>query len=315
MALRQRRRLIRSHKNGGGPCHDTLLSIGPSGEPLSNSGAFRVSDTGGLLTVLAEFALFVAGFIILNHGSIPFGARYWMTELLLGTSLYRMFVILHECGHNTLFRKGCQHTHRHTREPLLSDALLPLEEHPFSAPQMGRGHRQRPDASPPAEVAQLSKPARLLFRVCWKCLLPVPYVKYIIDVFWGYPLRQFRAGNRAEGWKGVFSVLVCTVPHAVLLARLGPGRYIVLFAPMLLVYYVIFEMVNLPQHGGIFPYLSTDHPASIPPASKTRSPQRPNALAAGGALLLQLQPPHRAPSVPDRPLVYTADGHQEGCRS
>ena len=71
---------------------------------LVELGAFRVSDTRGLLTVLAEFALFVVGFIILNHGSIPFGARYWMIELLLGTSLYRMFVILHECGHNTLFR-------------------------------------------------------------------------------------------------------------------------------------------------------------------------------------------------------------------
>jgi fatty acid desaturase len=133
------------------------------------------------------------------------------------------------------------------------------------------------------KLRRLSAPARLLFRVCWKCLLPVPYVKYIIDVFWGYPARLIRNGDAVEGLKGIISIVVCVAPHAALVAGLGPMRYVVLFAPMLVIYYVIFEMVNLPQHGGIFPHLSSAHPNSIPLCEQdaiTRSAWLPGPLGA-----------------------------------
>src|SRR6516165_2536414 len=71
---------------------------------LREEGAFRLSNLRGLLTVLFEAAVLSLGVGYLVYGAAPFGAGYWAAEVLLGTSLYRVFVLLHECGHGTLFR-------------------------------------------------------------------------------------------------------------------------------------------------------------------------------------------------------------------
>jgi fatty acid desaturase len=127
-------------------------------------------------------------------------------------------------------------------------------------------------------------------------------MKYILDVFWGHPFRKLRQGDRAEAWRGFFSVFACLAPHAALVATLGPARYATWFGPMLLVYFVTFEMVNLPQHGGIFPHLSADHPTSIPPHEQdaiTRSAPMPGLLGTLFCYNFNLHTEHHLfPTVP-----------------
>jgi fatty acid desaturase len=251
---------------------------------LEDEGAFRISDARGFMTAAAELAVFGAGLAYLVSRATPFGPAFWRLQVLLGTSLYRMFVILHECGHGTLFRSRRVNTLVGTLvSPFCLMPYFPWRSIHFLHHKWVGVIDKDPTQAHLLKLRALSSTRKLVFRVFWKCFLPVPYIKYILDVFWRHPFRQLRKGDRGDGWRGVFSVFACLAPHVVLLACLGPARYAVWFGPMLLVYFMIFEMVNLPQHGGLFPYLSTDHPTSIPPQEQdeiTRSAHMPGFVGA-----------------------------------
>ena len=65
-------------------------------------GLFEVSDPKGWATILTELTVFSV--IAWGLAQVtPWSLSYWGLEFLAGLSLFRMFVILHECGHKTLF--------------------------------------------------------------------------------------------------------------------------------------------------------------------------------------------------------------------
>jgi fatty acid desaturase len=288
-------------------------------QSLREEGAFRLSNLRGLLTVLFEAAVLSLGVGYLVYGAAPFGAGYWVAEVLLGTSLYRMFVLLHECGHGTLFRGRTANTIVGTLiSPFCLMPYFPWRSIHFLHHKWVGVIDKDPTQAHLLKLSSLSSGGRLLFRILWKCFLPIPYITYIIDVFWGQPFRQLRRGEHAAAGRGFFSLLCCTAPHAALLASLGPARYATLFGPMLLLYFVIFEMVNLPQHAGIFPHLSTEHPASIPPHAQdeiTRTARLPGIVGVLLCYNFNLHTEHHLfPTIPWYRLPAVSqkvDGHDD----
>ena len=66
-------------------------------------GLLEVSNAKGATTVFVELAVFAL--LCWGLASVEaFGLWFWVIQILAGCSLFRWFVILHECGHKTLFR-------------------------------------------------------------------------------------------------------------------------------------------------------------------------------------------------------------------
>ena len=69
---------------------------------LITAHAFIANNVYGALTTLAATALFLGSFACLLRIETR-TAFYWLAELGLATSMYQAFVILHDCGHGSLF--------------------------------------------------------------------------------------------------------------------------------------------------------------------------------------------------------------------
>jgi omega-6 fatty acid desaturase (delta-12 desaturase) len=278
---------------------------------LLAEGAFRVNNLYGGLTALAELALFGAGTAYLLAGPFHWAA-YPLLELVLATSAYRLFVLLHECGHHTLFRQKVVNTAVGTLvSPCCLVPYVPWRNiHALHHQWVGVVDKD-PTQAHLLDLKSLSPLQRWLFRAFWKSWVPVPFIRFLFDSFWGYPVREYLRGELANAGKGLLSVLATAVPHALLVAVVGPGRYLFVFGPMLLLYYVIFEMINLPQHSGHFPYLSESHPRPIPFREQdaiTRSTRLPRLLAVLLCYNFNLHTEHHLfPTVPWYSLPRVSD--------
>ena len=288
-------------------------------QDLASAKAFQVNNWYGVLTVLAELLLFSLGSAWLWH-SRPLSIAYWAASVFLALSTYRVFVLLHECGHGTLFTDKRANT---VVGSLLSTACLvpyiPWRNiHDLHHRWAGVIDKD-PTQAHLLKLKNLSGLQKWLARLFWMTYIPVPFIKFVYEVFWGYPFKEWSKGNRAAGLQGILSLLVCLVPHLLLMFGLGVARYLTLVGPMYLFFYVFFEMMNLPQHSGHFPYLSSQHPRPLPYREHdaiTRTTYLPKLLATVLCYNFNLHSEHHLfPSAPwyRLPLVTDRIRKLEGC--
>ncbi|MEX5636022.1 fatty acid desaturase family protein [Parafrankia sp. FMc2] len=268
---------------------------------LRDAGLLRVSDVKGLATVLGECLLLVAIAWGL-HRTSPWSPAFLALEVLAGISVFRWFVILHESGHRSLFtRVGANSVSGHLGSVF---CLIPY----YSWRHIHFLHHRWVgviDKDPTqAHLLALWKAGRVqntLFRLVWRLWLPIPFIKFLFEVFWGYPVRPagIPGHKPARGW---FSNAVCVVPHVTAAAVVGPAAWATYFLPMLVVFYVVIENMNLPQHSELFPFLSDAHPAPVPFAEQdafTRSTHLPDWLGVALALNFNRHTEHHLfPGVP-----------------
>lgn len=230
---------------------------------LATEGVFRINNLYGALTVLAELAFFGVGLSLLWQ--VPnFSWIYWLLQVLLGVSIFRFFVILHECGHKTLFRQKSLNTIvGYLISPFCLLPYVPWRNVHYDHHRWVGVIDKDPTQAHLLKLKQ-SRTMQNLFRILWKSWLPIGFIKFTFEVFWLYPLREFQQGKTNNGWNGLFSVAIAGSPHIMLLFLLGFVPYVIMFVPMLLVFYMWIENMNLPQHSGLFPYLSDEHPEPIP---------------------------------------------------
>ena len=255
---------------------------------LRGEGLFAVSDLKGVATVLLEVSVFSAIAVGL-HLTATWGWAYWLAlELLGGLSLFRWFVILHECGHHTLFRAPAANT----AVGHLASVFCLIPYHPWRNVHLLH-HRwvgvvdKDPTQRDLLKLQQAPPLQNALFRVIWKLWLPIPFIQFLFKVFWGYPLERYRAGDPQKARKGLLSVSVCVGGQAAVVGALGFSAWATYFLPMLVVFYVVIENMNLPQHSELFPYLSDTHPRPVPLAEQdaiTRSTHLPDWLGVVLAL-------------------------------
>jgi acyl-lipid omega-6 desaturase (Delta-12 desaturase) len=251
---------------------------------LRSAGLLTVSDTKGAATVVAEL---LCGGLLVWALSVtePWTLSFLLLQVLAGVSIFRWFVILHECGHSTLFaRVGVNTAVGH----LASIACL--------IPYYGWRHihwmhhrwvgviDKDPTQSHLLRLQRAGRARNALFRLLWRLWLPVPFVVFLVEVFWGYPLRREQGHRAARGW---VSNGVCAAPHVLAVAVVGPGAWATFFLPMLVVFYLLIENMNVPQHSELFPYLSDSHPKPLAFAEQdevTRSTWLPDAVGTVLAL-------------------------------
>jgi omega-6 fatty acid desaturase (delta-12 desaturase) len=249
---------------------------------LNAAGLFAPSDAYGYATLALELSLFGAGLFVLLYVR-PWSFAFWVAQLHLGLSMFRFFVIVHECGHRTLFRSPRLCAVVGT----IASAFCLVPFVPWS-----RVHRQHHkwvgimDKDPTQELLlrmrSYSASTNFLYRIVWQLWIPVMYFVFIVRVFWGHPFATWRAGQRRDAIESLISSMLCLAPRVAVAFWLGWQTSLLWTLPMLAVFLFVDENLSLPQHTGLFPFVSSERSSPIPFHAQdaiTRTTHEPGILA------------------------------------
>jgi len=247
---------------------------------LVTKGVFQIQTTYGVLTLLIEVLIFTSVFFWLLQ--VPnFSWTYWLCEILLGLSAFRLFIILHECGHHTLFKQPWLNT-------IVGYLVSPLCYHPYECwRQVHTQHHQWAgivDKDPTAVDSATLKQSSVLYRLlwaAWRIWFPLGMLHHVVTVYWLYPIRKLRQGEIALGWWGLFSVAIAALPHIVAVIDWGITDYLLRVTPMFLMTLMWNEAITIPLHAGLYPLNSQTHPTPLPYAAHdtvTRNTELPTIL-------------------------------------
>lgn len=234
---------------------------------LAKAGLFNANDAFGLMVVGLESTFFLGGLFWLTRME-PWSWPFIALQILLGSSIFRFFVLMHDCGHYSLFRTRQLNnlvgalTSMFCVTPLLAWREIHFEHHRWV------GIR---DKDPTAaglitfeQKQQHSKPTVAFLRVIWLLRLPVPSITFTINVLWLYPVRLIRQGRWHHAGSVIVSGLVALAPHAAAIGVWGASAYATYFLPILLASFVWYEMINLTHHAGLYKLDFAQHPGPLP---------------------------------------------------
>jgi fatty acid desaturase len=231
---------------------------------LSHDGLLRPSAIKSIAALLLCIAvtLIACRLITVRAG---FGYQYVLGELILAFCFYQYFVIMHECGHRS-FLKG-----RWSNVIIGSLAgcgcLIPFET--WARLHMLHHRWVGVVDMDPTQAHVLSHRAmgRLIqagFRLVWKLRIPIPMIQFVALVFWVEPFKSLRSSGSRQFILSLSSMIFTLVPQVFLVVYLGWWHYVLWVGPATVIYFAIFELINLPQHSGMFPHTSKTHPKPIP---------------------------------------------------
>jgi fatty acid desaturase len=184
-------------------------------------------------------------------------------QLVLAFALVQWFVVLHECGHDTLFR-----TRRfHAIIGRIAGAFAAI---PYACWTRihGRHHRWTgwQDLDPTtATLVPRARPRleRVIVNICWKCSIPLFSVIYRLENYWHLP-RLFRMfGSRVERIRMVRDSASLILLYVAVTWWAGPVRMVIAFGPALLLSLMAEDVLLLSQHTHIPQHVS--HGASVRP--------------------------------------------------
>jgi omega-6 fatty acid desaturase (delta-12 desaturase) len=220
----------------------------------------RPSNLAGALAVGGVAAATALGIALaLQPRLLPWAAG----QLVLAFALVQWFVVLHECGHDTLFR-----TRRfHAIIGRIAGAFAAI---PYACWTRihGRHHRWTgwQDLDPTtATLVPRARPRleRVIVNICWKCSIPLFSVIYRLENYWHLP-RLFRMfGSRVERIRMVRDSAILILLYVALTWWAGPVRMVIAFGPALLLSLMAEDVLLLSQHTHIPQHVS--HGASVRP--------------------------------------------------
>jgi len=215
----------------------------------------RPSDAAGSAVILV--AASATGLAV----ALSMRAELWlwlMGQVILAVALVQWFAILHECGHETLFRS--RRVHGVIGQIAGFFSLIPF----YNWKRVhGRHHKWTgwQDVDPTTATLvprELSRAERMLVNVCWRFWIPLFSVLYRINNFWNWPrLRSLfeksedrrRLAASSIGLLLVYFAIVVLVGPAALLRLIGLGVLLSLVAEDLL---LLSQHTHIPQqlsHG------------------------------------------------------------------
>ena len=213
----------------------------------------RPTDLAGARYVLATLALTAGGIWLALRG----GWLSWIAgEVLLGIVLVEWFVVLHECGHGTLFR----HRRLDTVVGHLAGffSLIPFE----TWKRVHQRHHkwtgwQDVDPTTATLVPRPLAPAeRLLVNFCWRYWIPLFSTLYRLNNFWNVP-RVFSLFPSSEVRRRLaLNSAAMVLVYIAVVAIVGPAVVIRLAPLALLVAFCIEDVLLISQHSHIPMHLS-----------------------------------------------------------
>lgn len=268
---------------------------------LAKKGLFKKTNLKPLFLVFVEMialSIIIIGLIVVD----AFSPTYWLLEAFLGLSIFRFFVLTHECGHATLFASR----KLNRAFGFLFGCLCAV---PFTCWRKAHFEHHKwvgiVDKDPTSEgllsIKQYNKLQRLVLTVIWKSRVPIAAFGGIVMAFWLYPFKQLKKGNTANAKAGLLSIIYTGSIIGLICFLLGESSLTYLL-PALIFFYIFFESINLTHHSGLYPYTSHSHPQPIPlyeQGSHCRTALMPKWLSAITCYHFNLHSEHHLfPTIP-----------------
>jgi omega-6 fatty acid desaturase (delta-12 desaturase) len=234
---------------------------GPDRQPVpAELRHLRPQNARGAALVLLCAALTVAGVWL----SLQPGLAVWVAgQILTAAALLHWFVILHECGHETLFRSRRWHR-------LVGPVAGALSLIPFASWTRvhARHHKWTgwQDLDPTAVALvprERSTATRALVNVCWRLWIPLFSCVYRIENYWNLPRLTRLFALPRERRAIMNSLVVLLAVYAVTAIVVGPATSIRVGALAILLSFVAEDVLLLSQHAHVPQHVS--HGASVRP--------------------------------------------------
>ena len=205
----------------------------------------RSSNGAGLLAFAVVGSTTVAGLALATRSNV---AAWAGGQVLLAIGLVQWFAVLHECGHDTLFR-----SRRWNRTIGSVAGFLALIPFASWTRVHGRHHRWTgwQDLDPTTAALAPRSRGRLergIVNVCWRFSIPLFSIAYRIDNYWRLPrlFRMFPADKDRRRLTRDAFVLIAA--YALLLWAVGPWSVVRLIGPALALSLVVEDVLLLSQH-------------------------------------------------------------------
>jgi omega-6 fatty acid desaturase (delta-12 desaturase) len=208
----------------------------------------RASDSAGTVVFVGAVLLTTVG---IAASLAPSWSAWLLGQAVLGFALLQWFAILHECGHETLFRNR-------RLNGVVGWLAGFFSIIPFVCWKRvhGRHHKwagwQDVDPTTASLVPRpLSRWERVVMNVCWKWWIPLFSVLYRVNNYWHLPRLFTLFPRREDRVRLVRSTLVLVVTYATLVAVFGLGTIARVAGVALLLTLIAQDLLLLSQHTHI----------------------------------------------------------------
>ncbi len=217
----------------------------------------RPSDTAGAAVIL------VAASATALALALSMRAELWLWlagQVILAVALVQWFAILHECGHETLFRS--RRVHGVIGQVAGFFSLIPF----YNWKRVhGRHHKWTgwQDVDPTTATLvprELSRAERVLVNVCWRFWIPLFSVLYRINNFWNWPRLRSLFEKSEDRRRLAASSIGLVVVYVAMVVLVGPGALLRLIGLGVLLSLVAEDLLLLSQHTHIPQQLSHGEP-------------------------------------------------------
>ena len=214
----------------------------PTKEELS---ALKPLNSIGALYFLSATFLSIAGVTL----SLLDSWFAWICgQLAIAIAMLQWFVLLHEAGHQTLFRSKNLNTFVGHVAALLSGfpytswILIHFRHHKWTG-------WQDLDATTESLVPRpLKKWERNVINFCWKTWIPLFSLIYRINNYWNYPRVSKYIRQREQRAKVVRDIVILASAYLLLTLIMGPLEFIQVFGLAFLLCLIMQEVILLSQH-------------------------------------------------------------------
>ena len=217
----------------------------------------RPSDAAGSAVIL------VAASATALALALSMRAELWLWlagQVILAVALVQWFAILHECGHETLFRS--RRVHGVIGQIAGFFSLIPF----YNWKRVhGRHHKWTgwQDVDPTTATLvprELSRAERVLVNVCWRFWIPLFSVLYRINNFWNWPRLRSLFEKSEDRRRLAASSIGLLLVYVAIVALVGPTALLRLIGLGVLLSLVAEDLLLLSQHTHIPQQLSHGEP-------------------------------------------------------
>jgi fatty acid desaturase len=208
-------------------------------KPSNSAGTLLIASCVGLTSIALVLSTRTATWI-------------WLIgQVFLAVALIQWFAVLHECGHETLFRSKRPHT-------LIGHIAGFFSIIPFHNWKRvhGRHHKwtgwQDVDPTTASLVPrQLSSVERTLVNVCWKLWIPLFAVLYRVNNFWNWPRLKALFPQPEDRARLAISSVALLAGYASMVVMVGPATLFRIVGVGVLLAFIAEDLLLLSQHTHI----------------------------------------------------------------
>jgi fatty acid desaturase len=184
--------------------------------------------------------------------SVSGGRVGWLVgQVLLALALVQWFVLLHECGHETLFRSKWIHVYVGHLAAFFSGIPFHCWKRIHAKHHKWTGWQDLDPTTETLVPRELGRFEKMLANFCWSYWIPLFAVIYRVNNFWNVPrlIGIFREKKRRR--QLLWNIAILGASYVVLLWVVGVGQFVRVAGVGILLSLMFQEWIILSQHTHI----------------------------------------------------------------